>query len=74
MTRSGRSVPDHDWCVWIYEAGVILIVIRLNLICTYSKNLLIKVLIVIAYPFLLLRLENYVLFYFLQLLINCTCG
>ena len=17
MTRSGRSVPDHDWCVWI---------------------------------------------------------
>ena len=35
MTRSGRSVRDHDqWCVWIYEAGVILMVIRLNLICT----------------------------------------
>ena len=27
MTMSGRSVRDHDWCVWIYEAGVILIVI-----------------------------------------------
>ena len=37
MTRSGRSVRDHDWCVWIYEAGVILMVIRLNLIRTYNK-------------------------------------
>ena len=51
MTRSGRSVRDHDWCVWIYEAGVILMAIRLNLI-------LIGVLIAIAYPFLLLRLDN----------------
>ena len=48
MTRSGRSVRDHDWCVWIYEAGVILMAIRLNLICTYSKNRLIGVLIAIA--------------------------
>ena len=23
MTMSERSVRDHDWCVWIYEAGVI---------------------------------------------------
>ena len=75
MTRSGRSVRDHDWCVWIYEAGVILMVIRLNLIYTYdSKNRLREVLIVIAYPFLLLRLDNYVLFYFLHVLINCTSG
>ena len=22
MTISGRSIRDHDWCVWIYEAGV----------------------------------------------------
>ena len=51
MTMSGRSVRDHDWCVWIYEAGVILMAIRLNLI-------LIGVLIAIAYPFLLLRLDN----------------
>ena len=29
MTMSGRSVRDHDWCVWIYEAGVILMAIRL---------------------------------------------
>ena len=29
MTMSRRSVRDHDWCVWIYEAGVILMVIRL---------------------------------------------
>ena len=29
MNMSGRSVRDHDWCVWIYEAGVILMVIRL---------------------------------------------
>ena len=29
MTMSERSVRDHDWCVWIYEAGVILMVIRL---------------------------------------------
>ena len=27
MTGSGRSVRDHNWCVWIYEAGVILMVI-----------------------------------------------
>ena len=45
------------------EAAVILMVIRLNLICSYSKNRLIGVLIAIAYPFLLLRLDNYVLFY-----------
>ena len=30
MTMSERSVRDHDWCVWIYEAGVILMVIRLG--------------------------------------------
>ena len=30
MTSSGRSVRDHHWCVWIYEAGVILMVIRLE--------------------------------------------
>ena len=35
MTRLGRSVRVHDW---IYEAGFILMVIRLNLICNYSKN------------------------------------
>ena len=29
MTMSGRSVRDHNWCIWIYEAGVILMVIRL---------------------------------------------
>lgn len=45
MTRSGRSVRDHDWCVSIYEAGVILMVIRLYIICTYSKNRLIGILI-----------------------------
>ena len=27
---SGRSVRDHHWCVWICEAGVILMVIRLG--------------------------------------------
>ena len=27
MTWSGRSVRDHDWCVWVYEAGVLLMVI-----------------------------------------------
>ena len=51
MTRSGRSVRNHDWCVSIYEAGVILMAIRLNLILT-------GVLIAITYPFLLLRLDN----------------
>ena len=30
MTMSGRSVRDHDWCVWIYEAGVIMMAIRLG--------------------------------------------
>ena len=39
MTGSGRSVRDHHWCVWIYGAVVIMMVIRLDLICTYSKNL-----------------------------------
>ena len=28
MTTSGRSVRDHHRCVWIYDAGVILMVIR----------------------------------------------
>ena len=55
MTRSGRSIRDLDWCVSIYEAGVILMAIRLNLI-------LIGVLIAIAYPFLLLRLDNCMFF------------
>ena len=55
MTRSGRSIRDLDWCVSIYEAGVILMAIRLNLI-------LIGVLIAIAYPFLLLRLDNRMFF------------
>ena len=55
MTRSGRSVRDHDWCVSIYEAGVILMAIRLNLF-------LIGVLIAIADPFLLLRLDNCMFF------------
>ena len=41
------------WCT--------LMVIRLNLICTYSKNWLIGVLIAIAYTFLLLGWDNYVL-------------
>ena len=72
MTRSGRSVRDHDWCVWIYEAGVILMAIRLNLICTYNKNRLIGVLIAIAYPFLLLRLDNSLLYF--QLPVNFTSG
>ena len=30
MTSSGRSVRDHHWYVWIYEAGVILMVIQLG--------------------------------------------
>ena len=38
MTRSGRSARDHHWCAWIYEAVVIMMVIDLDLICTYSKN------------------------------------
>ena len=59
MTRSGRSVRDRDWCVWIYEAGVILIVIRLNLICTSINRGLISY----RLPILLLRLDNYALFY-----------
>ena len=37
------------------ESGCTLMVIRLNLICTYSKNRLIGVLTAIAYRFLLLR-------------------
>ena len=55
MTRSGRSVRDHDRCVSIYKAGVTLMATRLNLI-------LIGVLIAIAYPFLLLRLDNCMFF------------
>ena len=30
MTSSGRSVRDHHRCVRIYEAGVMLMVIRLG--------------------------------------------
>ena len=54
------------------EADVILMVIRLNLICTYNKNRLIGVLIAIAYPFLLLRLDNSLLYF--QLPVNFTSG
>ena len=36
MTRSGRSVPDRDWCVSIYEAGVILMVIRLIILFAHA--------------------------------------
>ena len=42
---SERSVRDHDWCVWIYEAGVILMVIRLIFSVTnilYSQTSLIR--------------------------------
>ena len=38
MTMSGRSVRDHDWCVWIYEAGVLLMVIRLMFSVTNIIN------------------------------------
>ena len=41
---------------WMYIDGY-----TAYLICTYSDNRLIGVLIAIAYPFLLLRLDNYVL-------------
>ena len=40
MTMSGRSVRDHDWCLWIYEAGVILMVIlyfQLLINCTSDR-------------------------------------
>ena len=30
MTSLGRSVRDHHWYVWIYEAGVILMGIQLG--------------------------------------------
>ena len=30
MISSGRSVRDHHWCVCIYEAVVIMMVIRLG--------------------------------------------
>ena len=47
-----------------------------DLVCTYSENRLIEVLIAIAYPFLLLRLDNYVLlvsvFSVTLYNINCT--
>ena len=69
MTRSGRSVRDHDRCVWIYEAGVVLMAIRLK-----SKDQLIGVLIAIAYPFLLLRLDNYTFFSIFSVTYNCTSG
>ena len=35
MTMSERWVRDHDWCVWIYEAAVILMVIRRTYIFSY---------------------------------------
>ena len=64
MTDQVGKISTRSWLVRLYpEADVILMVIRLNLIYTYSKNRLIGVLIAIAYPFLVLRLHNYVLFY-----------
>ena len=64
MTSSGRLVRDHHWCVWIYEAGVIFMVIRLGPNLFLQQKLVNRGLnIVIAYLFLLLRLDNYVLFH-----------
>ena len=42
MTMSERSVRDRDWCVWISEAGVSLMVIIYDLFqllinCTSSR-------------------------------------
>ena len=55
-------VAGHAWPSWEdqYEimtgaSGCTLMVIRLNLMCTYSKNRLIGLLVAIAHRFLLLR-------------------
>ena len=37
MTMSGRSVRDHDWCVWIYEAGVIFSIYTLSDLGNFSN-------------------------------------
>ena len=37
MTMSGRSVRDHDWCVWIYEAGVIFSIYTLSDLGDFSN-------------------------------------
>ena len=51
MTRSGRSVRDHDWCVWMYVDGY---TTESNLYLQ-QKSLNRSLLMAIAYPFLLLR-------------------
>ena len=59
MASSGRSVRGHHSCLWIYEAGVILIVIRLG------SNLYLKDRALNsyrAYPFL--QLLGYIIMFF----------
>ena len=61
MTSSGRSVRDHHWCVWICEAVVIMMVIRLGSNMFLQQKSVNRCLDSLAYPFLLLGLDNYVL-------------
>ena len=46
---------------WLYGYGYVVDGYTADLICTYSENRLTGVSIAIAYSFLLLRLDNYVL-------------
>ena len=57
--RSGKGVRDHHWCLWIYEAGVILIVIRLGS-NSYLKDRGLNS--YRAYPFL--QLLGYIIMFF----------
>jgi len=54
---AGHAWPSREdkYEIMTSASGCTLMVIRLNLICTYSKNRLIGVLIAITYRFLLLR-------------------
>ena len=54
---AGHAWPSREdqYEIMTGASGCKLMVIQLNLICSYSKNRLIGVLIAIAYRFLLLR-------------------
>ena len=56
---AGHASPgrEDEYEIMTGGSGCTLMVIRLNLIFTYSKNRLIGVLIAISYPFLLLRYD-----------------
>ena len=74
MTSSARSVRDHHWCVWIYEAGVILLVIQVGSNLYEGQKSVNRGLNSYRSPIFATSVRQLCSFPYFQLLINCTSG